>query len=371
VCNGADDDCDGLEDEELFGVVGGETRVTDQPGASVYPAQSWDGSQFQLVWADDRSPNGIYFNAVDDLGVRYADTFVAGTGHALPMPALAPGPSGSGVAWVRGGQLKFARVSSTGAVLSAPVVLSSTAGVYRPELAYAGSGESGVAWTDAREGDFEIYFTIVDPDGAPLISDVRVTDATGNSVHPSLIHTGTGYALSWMDARDGRFEIYFARLDNDGVALGPDVRVTDSLSLSASPSLAWNGAEFGLAWVDFRSPPGIYFAQLDATGTPVGPAQHLAVAFPACWGARSLVWAGSYYGLVWEDLRDGDYDVFFTRLTAAGDRLDSDIWVTTAPLDSRCPVLAWNGAAFGVAWSDERQGVAGGAEIYHTRIGCP
>jgi hypothetical protein len=373
VCNGIDDNCDGLIDEGLYDVVGTDIRVTTAMGDSIAPAQIWTGTQFSLVWSDERVPDGLYFNAIDSAGaILLGDTQLTSVGGEPYAPHVDHTATGTAVVWEASGDAYFARSNSTGTLQTAPVVVSTTAGSSRPAVASTGTGQHGVAWSDTRNGDLEIYFSLLDDAGTALVSDVRVTDATGNSIHPSLTYTGSEFGLAWMDARHGYFEVYFARLDANGVKQGTDVRVTNSQTLSASPSVAYNGTDYGLAWVDFQTPPGIYFKRLDTQGNPLSPDIHVSMAFPGCWGTRTLTWSGDFFGLVWEDLRDGDYDIFFTRLTADGTKLDQDIWVSTAILDSQCPYISWSGSLFGVAWTDERDGVAAGAdEIYFARVGCP
>lgn len=378
TCNGFDDNCDGLVDEGLFGVQVPEVRVTTATGDSVEPALMWTGTQFSLVWGDDRSPAGVYFNGLSNAGsILYSDTFLSGLGTGVFSPDVDHIATGTVVVWEAGGEVYFTRVDQTGTLLiDPPVLITGTAGSYRPSVASVGPGEHGVAWTDARDGDFEIYFAILDDSGTKLTGgDIRVSDATGNSIHPSLVENGTEYGLAWMDARHGNFEIYFARMNSSGTKIGSDVRITDNPLLSASPTLVWNPAqsEYGLAWLDMLAGfQEVFFTRISDQGVKLAADIPVSNAFSFCWGARALTWSGQFYGLVWEDLRSGSFDVYFTRLTPDGTKLDNDIPVTTGNFNSQCPYVRWNGAEFGVAWTDDRHGGAGGdGEIYFSIVGCP
>jgi hypothetical protein len=49
-----------------------------------------------------------------------------------------------------------------------------------------------------------------------FIGDVRITNETHSSQWPVIIWIGTEYGASWYDSHDGNSEIYFARLYPDG-----------------------------------------------------------------------------------------------------------------------------------------------------------
>ena len=124
----------------------------------------------------------------------------------------------------------------------------------------------GVAWSDHRHGDSEIYFARIDADGNKIGTGVRVTNAADDSRSSSLVWTGREFGVSFADHRDGAWEIYFARLDASGDKLDEDVRLTHVQSNSDGPGLTWTGSEYGVFWQDSRNAGGaeIYFVRLDA-----------------------------------------------------------------------------------------------------------
>ena len=66
---------------------------------------------------------------------------------------------------------------------------------------------------------------VVQPSGPEL----RVTNSIGRSQSPSLAWTGSEFGVAWPDDRDGSFRIYFARVSAGGARVGADVRVTDRM----------------------------------------------------------------------------------------------------------------------------------------------
>ncbi|HEX3594853.1 MAG TPA: putative metal-binding motif-containing protein [Polyangiaceae bacterium] len=80
-----------------------------------------------------------------------------------------------------------------------------------------------------------------------------------------------------------------------------------------------------------------------------------------------LIWTGSVFGLAWEDRRDQDFEIYFNRLDASGNKLSPDLRVTNAPRFSLRPDIVWDGADYVVVWSDTREGDGKGL-IFGQRI---
>ena len=64
-------------------------------------------------------------------------------------------------------------------------------------------------------------------DQHPSVFEVRVTEDDGiYSLFPSTAWTGSEYGIAWQDNRDGMREIYFARLNKNGVKIGNETRIS-------------------------------------------------------------------------------------------------------------------------------------------------
>ena len=235
-----------------------------------------------------------------------------------------------------------------------------------PVLIWTGS-EYGAVWNDFSGGaEAEVAFGRISAEGSG-IQNLLFTDLDGDtSSNPSLAWTGVGYGVSWQDERDGNPEIYFARLSTAFAKIGGDVRVSNALGLSQNPSLVWTGAEFGVAWQDDRSGNDeIYFTRLNTTGVEIGGAAPITAAGA---GSRdpSLVWTGSEYGVSWTDDRDGNPEIYFVLISAAGAKIGNETRITDDPGLSEQSSLAWARREFGVSWQDDRDGLSN--EIYFARI---
>lgn len=237
-----------------------------------------------------------------------------------------------------------------------------------PSLVWSGSeyADYGIAWSDASDANLEIFFACFSTTGEIIGDEVRVTNAAGNSESPSLVWTGSEYGVVWHDSRDGNAEIYFARLSGTCLRVGSEVRVTSAPESSQSPSVVWAGSEYGVAWNDNRDGGwDIYFARLAESGERIGREVHVTSSESDSRGA-SLVWTGREYGLAWSDDRDGNSEIYFTRLSETGDRIGDEVRVTRAADDSLYPSLVWTGSEYGIAWSDSRDSIL--PETYFARL---
>ncbi len=378
TCDGVDNDCDGWTDEDAYVEIADDVRITTSPGASDRPVVAWSGTEYGVAWSDDRETGNreIYFARIGPGGVKIGgDVRVASAVGSSSHPSLAWAGSGWGVAWRDerdgNGEIYFGRIGADGVRIGGDVRLSDTPGLStQPSLVWA-EGEYAVAWRDEASGAPVIRLTRIDAGGSEIPgAGTRLSDAPGMDAGrgPSLAWTGSGFGLAWDDTRFGNPEIVLALLSTAGELRGPVIRVTDEPRNSTGPSLVWTGAGFGVAWRDFRGGNfEVYFARLGAAGARLD-ADVRVTADPALSTTPSLAWTGSEFGLAWQDNRDGNAETYFARLDAAGARVGGEMRVTSAPGESAAPDLRWSGDAYALVWHDLR---LGDAEVYFTLIGCP
>jgi hypothetical protein len=383
ICNGLDDNCDGSLDEGCDTTCfypkkeGSDIRETNDADISEYPSLVWTGSEYGVAWADERNPpksnKEIYFARLDSSGNKIgSDVKVSNDSDISEYPSLIWTGNGFGVAWtdLRQGneEIYFSRLDSSGNIIGSESRITNDDSISEfPHLIWTGN-EYGIVWSDFRDGNTEIYFTRLDSIGSKIGSDIRITYDNDSSYLPSLIRAGDEYGVAWRDRRDGIYEIYFAQLNSSGGKIGSDVRVTEDASVSDNPSLVWTGSEFGVTWEDNRDGPyEIYFTRIDSLGNKLGQdirlTQNNSISeYP------SLAWNGTEYGISWGDDRDGEWpEIYFTRLNAYGNKVGSNLRVTNNSSSSYNASLVWNGVEYGVSWGDDRDG---NEEIYFARIEC-
>jgi hypothetical protein len=104
-----------------------------------------------------------------------------------------------------------------------------------------------------------------------------------------------------------------------------------------------------------------YFVEIDAAGTAQG-APRLINDINADTYAGTLAWTGEWHGTAWSDARqDANYEIYFNRLTAQGEKLGSDLRLSDAPNFSLHPTMLERDGGFLIVWDDRRAEDAGGA----------
>ena len=108
----------------------------------------------------------------------------------------------------------------------------------------------GIAWSDRRHQDYEIHFNLTDRMGTKLIPDVRLTNAYGFSVYPSVVFDGSHFVVAWQDDREDIFKVYGQRVGLDGTVVGGNVELSSSNGRpSEAPFLAVGDHGIGMVWV--------------------------------------------------------------------------------------------------------------------------
>ncbi len=275
-------------------------------------------------------------NYPDTVGSKTRVTFVEdlNTVHQLVWNG-----EGYGLLWNedQGYTTSFAELDVFGNVVSSANALG---GMSSPVLVWTGSNY-GVAWVKGTHHDHEysIAFTIVDKTGVRLVNDLDLTNAPPNTSSPSLAWSGSQYAVAWVDLRHGSGEIYLARVDSSGSLVGSELRITDDPAASSSPQVVWNGSEYGVFWTDMRSgSPELLFARVDRSGTIL---QSDTVVAPV--GAARVAWSGGEYGVLWTS----GGGVEFARVSPVGAIIGSPVSHTgnvgVAP-------LTWTGGEYAVSF---------------------
>jgi len=280
---------------------------------NTWPRAAWTGSSVGVFFEDGRTNRNtdiVYGHLTDASGnPTGADTRLDSTTSRQKYPQAAFSGSEFGVVWQddrNGGfEIYFKRVSETMTPVGTATRVTSAAGMSRvPAIAWSGS-EYGIVWEDNRDaGDKEIYFARVGADGAKIGSDVRLTVLPGQGLEPAIAWSGSEYAVTWQDDGWVNSEIGFVRLDPTGTIVGSMVQVTDDSNVSARPDIVWTGSSYGIVWRDNRSGNAdIWLAVLSPDGTKlVGDEQ---ISSTPDWSIRPAIsWSGSAFGITWMEEED-------------------------------------------------------------------
>jgi hypothetical protein len=82
--------------------------------------------------------------------------------------------------------------------------------------------------------------------------DVRLTNNTSNKYDPVISSSGSNIHIVWYDDRDGNDEIYYKNSSDSGVTWSSDYRLTSASLASFEPDIAVSGTSIHIVWEDQR-----------------------------------------------------------------------------------------------------------------------
>ena len=260
-------------------------------------------------------------------------------------------------------EIYYKRSTNAGVSWGADVRLTNNAGEsHYPSLSVTGSVVH-VAWQDSRDGNFEIYYKRSTDGGLSWGSDIRLTNASFESWHPSMSVSGAAISIVWQERRDGNDEIYFKRSTDGGNSWEADTRLTNNSEVSALPSVIISGSIVHAVWDDTRDGNAeIYYKRSADGGVSWGTDTRL-TNNSATSNSASVSVSDSLVHVAWQDRRD-DWEIYYKRSTDGGVSWGADIRLTNNAASSWYPAVSVSGPVVHIVWQDSRDG---NEEIYYKR----
>jgi hypothetical protein len=162
-------------------------------------------------------------------------------------------------------------------------------------------------------------------------TQVRITINAASSVAPSIARGADGLCrLAWADARDGNSEIYYALVDSFGNRLTADVRLTNSPGVSSTAPRVGVDRQ-GYAIVCWREANNVWVARLDRNGNIVssGRAVNLGFSYVITLGPDLSVLPDGRFGVGFGAQHGGLDDMFVVDYDAGLNKLCQDTNVYT------------------------------------------
>lgn len=345
------------------------------------PSVAFDGTNYLVIWQDGRSgvdPH-IWGARVDTSGTVLDFMTISAAPDGQGCPSLAFDGDNYLAVWqnYRSGtdyEIYGARIDTSGAVLDSSGICIRS-GAFMPALPCVTFGDSTymVVWNEWGIGtDDDIY-------GARLARSGEVLDSTGVAIStganwqgsPSLAFGGAQYFVAWEDNRRDTLDIYGARISETGIVLDPSgIAICSTSGQQASPSSGSDGTEYIVVWEDLRSGVSrdIYGARVSASGAVLDPSGIPISTAPGNQASPCVAYDGSNYLAIWEDLRGGPIQqIYGTRITTSGAVLDtSGIPLWTIPLPQETPNAVFGSGGYLVVWALSHSG--DDSDIYGTRV---
>ena len=235
-----------------------------------------------------------------------------------------------------------------------------------PEIAVDTNNNVHITWEDKRDGNYEIYYTKLDNNGNTLVDDTRLTTDSSYSRDPTIaVDTNNNVHITWNDNRDGNYEIYYTKLDNNGNTLVDDTRLTTASSFSEWPAIAVDtNNNVHITWDDKRDGNWeIYYTKLDNNGNTLVDDTRLTTDYEYSWYPAIAVDTNNNVHITWHDERDVYGEIYYTKLDNNGNTLVDDTRLTTNDASSWDPTIAVDTNNYvHITWYDQRDGYH---EIYY------
>ncbi len=346
-----------------------------------YPQAVPDGAGGALiVWEDWRNSNlDVYAQRIDAGGIVWwthnGVALCTAVSNQTWIRAASDGSGGMICAWMdsRAGNYDVysQRVDGSGNVQwttdGMPVATLTTVDG-NPCIIADGSGGAFITWMDGRPGTDGIYGQRIDSSGSPqwTVNGVSVCSAASSQVYSYQDLDGEGgMVVTWLDYRNGIYDVYAQRMNGSGVALW----TVDGVLLESRPQNMYDprivSDKDGGAIVTWTENENIYAQRVDGAGTVQWQMEGLLVCgAPAYQDDCRIVTneAGGAY-IVWHDYRSGDYDVYVSNVEP-----DGSLYSAPPSISSANDVPADQGGYVYLSWDASRDERFRGDLVTHYSI---
>jgi len=221
-----------------------------------------------------------------------------------------------------------------------------------------------IVWEENRDGNYEIYYKRSFNAGNSWSQDIRLTNDPNLSMQPSISGSGSNIHLVWLDTRDGNWEIYYKNSNNGGNNWSIDKRLTNNSYYSYSPCISVSSSNIHVVWVDDRDGnEEIYYKKSNDGGNTWN--NDLRLTNNPNTSTNPSIWSyGSNIHVVWQDDRDGNYEIYYKKSNDGGNTWSNDIRLTSNPSNSLYPSIYGFSSNIHIVWVDDRDG---NYEIYYKK----
>ena len=226
------------------------------------------------------------------------------------------------------------------------------------------SSENGyaVVWIDPREGSGNLYLVIVDGDGQKLSNEIKITDYPAGTkytevMRPRIVGDDGGYAIFWrgnplIATPTNNDHIFFARFDLAGKRLTENISITpEGLAIRDYVDSVWDGDAYGVVWAQRGNENSldIYFARVDNNGNKL--TKEVIVFTLNDFAQPKIIWTGSEYGIAWwgNMERGGERKAYFARMDLEGN-LKEDVFQLQACNDISMSAIVWDSDSYNIFW---------------------
>lgn len=238
-------------------------------------------------------------------------------------------------------------------LLNSPIRLSGDIAPAGPGgLAWSGSSYAAV-YTGTIDG-FSMRLSMLAPTGDPLGPEGPIVFQNGDNAGGPVVWVGDRYGVAWQDRRSGDYEVYFTLLDEGGNKVLADQKITDAPGFSINTTLTWTGTEFVAIWQDERDGIfDIYGQRLSLDGAPLGNNTKMTQSFSVPNEGPQAAAGLTTVGLTWSVGDPAQRFINFQLFNADLTPKSQPISLTNGLTQAVYPTIAWNNDRYIVTWYDK------------------
>ncbi|UCG44376.1 MAG: hypothetical protein JSU73_07175 [candidate division WOR-3 bacterium] len=354
--------------------------VSTAGGDQWRPAVEYDGTNFMILWNDERGGNSDVYGTRMTSGGNVLDPsglVITSASQGQWHPALVFGGGQYLVSWQHdtygsNREVYVARMATSGQVLDPGGKPTSAAANSQswPSVASDGS-EFLVVWREDNRGSGDIH-------GARVMADGTVRDPAGFAIssspssqyQPVVAFGDSSYLVAWTQSVNRSYEIRGVMVSPDGT-VGSPIEITSIQRTQQEPAIGFDGTNFLVAWEDERNSrywSDIFAARVSQSGQVLDPGGFEVTGANGAQWVPEVEFDGANFLVVWEDSRVSNaWDVRAARVSPDGTVLDTaGIIVSLGEGDQRYPDVAFDGTNYLMVWRNQFTGQ--GYDVYGARM---
>lgn len=317
---------------------------TDAAHRDLVPEVAVNENNVHVVWLNNYT--NVYYAKSNDNGANWISPIsLYNATSNCQYPDIAVNNNSVHVVWSRAYKIFYRNSTDNGETWSQRKFISNVSTALAQYSRIFVNGDNvHISWFDEQDGsDGEVYYrrsldggTIFD-NGQGVDQDRRITYSPSVVTKPLIAGYNKNISVTWMDERNGDFEIYWMiSKDNgntweDGLGnIGIERRLT--FTGVTDYSLGVSGSNIYIVWNKYVFPGPdytLYYCNSSDNGLTWSPAQILSGPSPAM-GPPDINVYGKNISVVWQDRRDdGTHEqVFLTNSTNGGTTWIPDLRLT-------------------------------------------
>jgi hypothetical protein len=338
----------------------------------ISPFVIFDGVNYRVAWSDYRSghtdiygvkisPSGIILDSISVLAStsaniqEYSSSAFDGTNYLVVWEDFNNGSDY---------EIRCARISQTGVLLDTiPTQVTSVAKDQRmSQVAFLDPYYFAV-WEDKRNSGYpDIYGARIHKSGITVdTNSICITPSSNWTSHPSVAAGDSNFFVVWADYIS-QWQIRGARISTSGVLIDTSsIGIATTNGYHEEPRVIFDGTNYFVTWKRTGNRSDIWGARVNQNGILLDTSGIVISDAISNQASPSVAFGGSYYFVAWDDIRyytiwDWDScDIFGARIDQSGSVIDTGgIIISQAPYAQRYPSVTFDGSDFIVAWQDCR-----------------